>query len=348
MDMDMDMGKYDVIIVGAGPAGLSCAKQLGGTPLRVLVAERNNVVGPKVCAGGLTGKSIQSLELPDELIEFNFNKIHLNHKNKLFYLKDDEDFTYTIDRKELGQWQLKQLEKFDNIEVRTASAVSKITKEYVVLNGQKIGYKHLVGADGASSLVRRYLKLPSGKAEIAMQYIIPETKYKDLEVYFDSQLFSAWYAWIFPHNHYVSVGCMGNPKEISSKQLTKNFSAWLKTYNIDISDGKYEAFPINGDFKAYRFEGNVYLAGDAGGFASRLTGEGIYQALVSGEEIGKIILDQNYHSKKIDALIKLQNRHNKILGTLVASGKFRPLLIEAGKYFLRSKSISKKVIKTIA
>lgn len=342
------MEKYDVIIVGAGPAGLNCAKQFGRSNLKVLVAERNGVVGPKVCAGGLTGKSIESLNLPDELIEFNFNKIHLHHKNKLFYLKDDEDFTYTIDRKKLGQWQLKQLAKFPNIEVRTAAAVSKITKEYVVINGHKIGYKHLVGADGAGSLVRRYLKLPSGKAEIAIQYILPETKYKDLEVYFDSQLFSAWYAWIFPHNNYVSVGCMGNPKIISPKRLTNNFNAWLKTYHIDVSDGKYEAFPINGDFKAYRFGGNIYLAGDAGGFASRLTGEGIYQALVSGGEIGKMILDKNYHSKKIDQLIKLQNKHNKILSTLIRAGKFRPLFVEAGKYLLRSKSISKKVIKTIA
>mgnify|MGYP003636275265 FL=1 len=342
------MEKYDVIIVGAGPAGLSCAKQLGNSKLKVLLAEKNSVIGPKVCAGGLTGKSIKTLNLPDELIEFTYNKIHLFNKNNSFYIEDDSNFAYTIDRKVLGQWQLKQLDEFSNIEVKTDYRVSEITKEYVVINGKKIGYKHLVGADGSSSLVRRYLKLTTEKIGVAIQYIIPTTKYKDFEIYFDSNLFSAWYAWIFPHKNYVSIGCGGDPKTISSKQLRKNFSTWLEKHDIDVSQGKYEAFPINGDFKAYRFEGNIYLAGDAGGFASRLTGEGIYQALVSGGEIGKIILDQNYHSKKIDALIKLQNRHNKILGTLVASGKFRPLLVEAGKYFLRSKSISKKVIKTIA
>ena len=331
------MEKYDVIIVGAGPAGLSCAKQLGNSKLKVLLAEKNSVIGPKVCAGGLTGKSIKTLNLPDELIEFAYNKIHLFNKNNSFYIEDDSNFAYTIDRKVLGQWQLKQLNKFSNIEVKTDYRVSEITKEYVVINGEKIGYKHLVGADGSSSLVRRYLKLTTEKIGVAIQYIIPTTKYKDFEIYFDSNLFSAWYAWIFPHKNYVSIGCGGDPK-----------TTWLEKHDIDVSQGKYEAFPINGDFKAYRFEGNIYLAGDAGGFASRLTGEGIYQALVSGGEIGKIILDQNYHSKKIDALIKLQNRHNKILGTLVASGKFRPLLVEAGKYFLRSKSISKKVIKTIA
>tara|TARA_R110002050_G_scaffold83254_7_gene177945 strand:- start:6795 stop:7844 length:1050 start_codon:yes stop_codon:yes gene_type:complete len=338
---------FDVIIVGAGPAGLNCAKKLGGTHLKVLVAERNNVIGPKVCAGGLTVKGIAHLNLPDRLVEFKYDKIHMYHKDKLFYLQDDADFIYTIDRKELGQWQLSQLKKFTNITVKTHCTVSKITSDHVLINGKKIGYKHLVGADGASSLVRRYLKLASGKADIAIQYIIPETKYKDLEVYFDSQLFSAWYAWIFPHNNYVSVGCMGNPRVISSKRLTKNFNDWLNKYGIDVSRGKYEAFPINGDFKGYHFEENVYLAGDAGGFASGLTGEGIYQALVSGEEIGKLILDKNYHSKKIDELVRLQNRHHKILNTLVGAGKFRPLLIEAGKYTLKSKSIRKKLIETI-
>jgi heterodisulfide reductase subunit A-like polyferredoxin len=47
--------KVDVLIVGAGPAGLSCAKALGDSNLNVLVLEKNKIVGPKVCAGGITG-----------------------------------------------------------------------------------------------------------------------------------------------------------------------------------------------------------------------------------------------------------------------------------------------------
>lgn len=344
----MDIEKFDVVIVGAGPAGLSCAKQLGNSNLKVLLAERNSVIGPKVCAGGLTGKSIKTLNLPDELVEYTYNKINIFNKNKSFYLEDDADFAYTIDRKKLGQWQLKQLDEFSNIEVRTNYRISEITKDYVVINGKKIGYKFLVGADGSSSLVRRYLKLTTEKIGIGIQYIIPTTKYKDFEIYFDSNLFSAWYAWIFPHSNYVSIGCGGDPKTISSKQLRKNFSAWLKKHDIDVSKGKYEAFPINGDYKKHLFNRNIYLAGDSGGFASVLTGEGIYQALISGEEIGKIILNKNYHSHKIDDLINLQIKHHKILDRLVKAGKFRPLLIDASKYLLKFKSFRKKVLKTIA
>ena len=48
--------KYDVIIVGAGPAGLSCAEVLAKGGKSVLVLEKNNEVGPKICAGGLTAR----------------------------------------------------------------------------------------------------------------------------------------------------------------------------------------------------------------------------------------------------------------------------------------------------
>ena len=46
--------KFDVVIIGAGPAGLKCAEQLKNSNLSVLVIEKNKIIGPKVCAGGLT------------------------------------------------------------------------------------------------------------------------------------------------------------------------------------------------------------------------------------------------------------------------------------------------------
>ena len=45
------MESFDVVIAGAGPAGLKCAETLGGSGLGVLVLERENAVGRKVCAG---------------------------------------------------------------------------------------------------------------------------------------------------------------------------------------------------------------------------------------------------------------------------------------------------------
>jgi flavin-dependent dehydrogenase len=45
---------YDVIIIGAGPAGFSCAEQLKSSELSVLLIDKNKTVISKTCAGGLS------------------------------------------------------------------------------------------------------------------------------------------------------------------------------------------------------------------------------------------------------------------------------------------------------
>jgi len=341
------MESFDVIIVGAGPAGLKCAETLGNSKYKVLLLEKNSEIGPKVCAGGLTGKDIEYLNLPKDLIDFHYDEIKFHINNSKFELKNKNNFAFTIDRKNLGQWQLKKLKKFKNIKVKTSAKVSKIEKDFIIVNNNKISYKFLVGADGSSSIVKRHLGIKSKEVDIAIQYIIPSKKYKEFEIFFNSKLFSAWYAWIFPHKDYVSIGCGCNPKILSSKDLTKNFNDWLKKNQIDISNAKYEAFMIDFDYQGYQFE-NIFLVGDAGGFVSGLTGEGIYQALVSGEEIGKIILNKNYQSSKIEELLKIKKKHNRIMNFLIRCGKFRTIIFYIGVILLKIPYFKKKAIDLLA
>ena len=71
----------DVVIIGAGPGGLKCAETLGNSSLKVLLLEKNSEVGPKVCAGGLTGKGIEYLNIPSDLIEYKYNRVKLHVNN---------------------------------------------------------------------------------------------------------------------------------------------------------------------------------------------------------------------------------------------------------------------------
>ena len=54
----MDPAYYDVIIVGAGPGGLSCAKHLKGSGLKVLILEKSSDLGKKICSGEITRKVV--------------------------------------------------------------------------------------------------------------------------------------------------------------------------------------------------------------------------------------------------------------------------------------------------
>lgn len=343
----MKTEKFDVVIVGAGPAGLRCAEILGNSKFNVLVLEKNSVVGPKICAGGLPERAVKLLGFPKKLLDFRYNKINFYINDKYFEMRYSEKFVSTMDRKTLGQWQLKKIKKFKNIRIRTGSKVSKIAKNYVMVNGKKIFYNFLVGADGSCSLVRRFLGIKPENMEIAIQYIIPTSKYKDLEFFFEPRLFSAWYAWIFPHKDYVSVGCGCNPKFLSSDKLMKNFKFWLKKKKIDISNAKYESFPINSDYQGYKFD-NVFLAGDAGGFASGITGGGIYPALVSGEEVAKIILNPDHYSEEIEALLKIKEKHNRFLDFLIKHQNLRSVFFNFGFRFLKFPWFRRKAINLFA
>ena len=59
------MEYFDVIIIGAGPAGLKCAEVLGNSKFSVLLLEKNAEIGVKVCAGGFLVKNSEYLNLPN-------------------------------------------------------------------------------------------------------------------------------------------------------------------------------------------------------------------------------------------------------------------------------------------
>lgn len=298
------MENFDVVIVGAGPGGLHCAKVLADSDLKVLVLERHEKVGPKVCAGGMLPEDIAYLKLPKSVIGRIFRQVTFRSRWFLSVVSSTAPLIYMVDRESLGQWQLEQLE--GKVEVRTGAWVSEIGSDFVVINqSEKIHFRYLVGADGANSIVRRSLGIPTDKSGLIIQYIIPtasEADYATAEIYMDGEAFSAWYAWIFPHRDFVSIGCGADPKIFSTTKLKENLLAWLQARNIDVSCARFEAYTINYDYRGWDF-GQVFLVGDAAGLVSGLTGKGILPALLSGEEVARKILNADYSPHLVETIL---------------------------------------------
>jgi len=338
------MELYDIIIIGAGPAGLNCAKALSECGKKILLLEKKEVIGPKVCAGGLTMPDLEYLKIPDDILGRKFDGVTVHSPLSKCDIGSEEYFICTIDRKTLGQWQLGKIDR-SKIEIRTGTTVAGIEKDSIVLSdGERIGFKYLVGADGSNSLVRKYLGLKTESFGIGIQYVIPGWNCEKLEFFLDSNVFHAWYGWIFPHKDFVSVGCGANPKTFPLKQLRANFERWLKDMRIDVSKGRYEAHSINYDYRGYKFD-NIFLAGDAAGLTSGLTGEGIYPALISGEEIAKSILDGNYVSREIEKLVSLKKTQEYILSLLEKSGPLRKVEFELAVLFIKNDYLRNKIKK---
>jgi len=336
------MEVYDVIIVGAGPAGLRCAEVLGSSELSVLLLEKNDKMGQKVCAGGITRKDLAIIDIPDHIIEHKVSATAVHSPKRSSSANASQPFVFTLSREVLGEWQRKQLEN-TSVKVLTGAKVTAIDGDKVIVNGKSIyGYRTLVGADGVSSIVRRHLKIPIEKRLIGIQYLILSKRKPKLEIFMDSKLFKAWYAWVFPHENHIAVGCCADPKLMPPGDLKKNFKTWLDKKGFDISNAQYQSWPINYDYRGYKFD-SVFLTGEAAGLASGFTGEGIYQALASGDTVARTILNSNYKSTVMDDVLSYNKIQNRIMKILYNAGPFRGILHELVVSALNNKSIKQKI-----
>ena len=335
---------YDVIIIGAGPAGLTAAKVLANNQKKVLVLEKNSVVGDKVCAGGLTVKDLKEFNIPKFLIEKEFKYINLYIDNRLTKLKLEKPWIWTCSRRELGKWHLAEAKK-QGAEIQLNSRVIKIQKNSVLVNNrEKLSFKYLIGADGSNSMVRRFLALRTKKTLMGMQYLVPKGKFNNLEIFFDLEKFGPTYAWIFPHKEFDSVGVCANPNFIKSNQLKKNFDGWCKKFDINTSNCKFQAAPINYDYQGVEFN-NIFLIGDAAGLASGLTGEGIHPAMVSGIEVARKIVDPDYNFKQLKELIKVKRLEEKVLTSYKINKIITKIGFDLGSLLLKRKRVRRKLIK---
>ena len=334
-----------MIIVGAGPAGLVCAEKLSKTDLSVLLVEKDDVFGDKICAGGIMRKVIDILGLPDEIIEHKIQHTVLHAPSRFSETNTPDPFVVSVDRKIIGSWQRSLLDK-TAVKVMKSTRVTEIRQESIVLDsGEEIAYTSLVGADGYSSVVRRYLNIPQEKKMIGIQYMIPQAVVDPkLEVFLDSKHFNSWYGWIFPHEGKICVGCGCDPKYYSSKKLKDNFHEWLEKMNIDISKAEYQSAPISYDYRGLRFD-NIYLVGDAAGMGSGLTGEGIYQSLVSGIEVAEYIKGRKEESDEMKAVIRYNRIQLKIMMFLIRIGPFKRIVHELIIMLMNNKRIKNRINK---
>jgi geranylgeranyl reductase family protein len=303
------MRTFSVIIVGAGPGGLACARLLAENGLDVLVLEKKQVAGPKVCGGGITWHGLIK-RVPSDLIEGTFSAQHIRSNYQQAVIKASEPIVATIRREVLGQWMCRQAEKA-GVVIKTSCAVTGISQDVVSTSAGKFRYRFLVGADGSSSLVRKHIGLVSEKMGVGIHFQVPGS-FPRMEWHLNNALFHNGYGWIFPYRDMASVGVYGARPYNNPKKLLAGLIAWAKLQKIPVNSLRPRAGLVNFDYRGWRFD-NKMLIGDAAGLASGLTGEGMYPALVSGETAARVIINPEHDCSQLRRLIVRQQKHRRII-----------------------------------
>lgn len=312
------MESVEHIVVGAGPAGLRAAQVLADAGREVLVLERNARVGPKTCGGGLSTKAVRELRalgLPDDAGVVSL--AHASFRGETAASLDPEHARIlTLSREQLGRRQA-EWTAAAGAEIRTGAGVGRIDvhARTVCCDGRTIRYRRLIGADGSRSSVRRALGLESPRAFFAGEFNVPGRAAFDLGVAFDSRMLASGYFWVFPHTDHVCVGAGAHKRLVRPSAIRPYVERRMAELGIDPGDTPYEGAAVEVDFAGFEFPGGVHLVGDAAGLASGLTAEGIYPALVSGEEVARRVLEPGFPMPKTRNWLRIKRSHD-LLGRM--------------------------------
>ena len=302
---------YDVVIVGAGPAGLECARTLVDSRLSVLIIEKNDQIGPKTCAGGIV-ETVEPLHLPESKAR-SFDCLSVYVKEKRFQFNTKAPIR-VIDRGELGHYQEQLILHADNVKILLKTYLKKIESHRIYTTKGEFDFRYLVGADGSTSAVRRYLNL-GFKNMVGIYYNIDKLK-DDLIFYLDGTSLKIGYIWEFPHQEFTNVGFYYNPNRCKTRDAIRLLRDYMQFKEYPIDSSTYRAFPINHLYKGCQFRDNIFLIGDAAGLSSRLTGEGIAYAMISGREIARKIIKSDHDLKSLSAVIARKQRQDSLINLL--------------------------------
>jgi len=290
---------YDVIVVGAGPAGSSAARECARSGLRTLLLEKDRMPRQKLCGGGLTAKVFKILDwkLPEDLAQHRIHGIRMRYRGRRGIYESKETLITTIDRglfdKHLANKAAQ--EGAEILEGREAEDVTITLDDCMVrTRREEFSCEAVVAADGVQSSIAEKVRPPfkSDELVLALEADLPQTRQElatlgsFAESYFDCPC--PGYGWVFPRKESVSIGLGGILA--SFREPRKAFEEFAFSAGYDLSHARIGAhlIPMGNDHRK-TVSDRIILAGDAAGYAEPLTGEGIYYAIRSGQLAAKTL-----------------------------------------------------------
>jgi len=319
--------RTDILVVGAGPAGISAALALARAGARVMLIDRDEAPGRKACAGGLTEEAwrragLDPLSPPPFAETFDALAVHTVLGRLVLRGERAKPVLMTVDRRRF-QGRLLDDAAALGVTVRLKERLMCVDGPVARTDKESIRFDRMVAADGAASRVRRSLGLCRGAAIKALQLRVPSRVSRPAAVedrapavWFAPLRMATGYGWCFPFGGELRLGLGLPAKATETRRKREIFEQWLSEIGVAGGRTRIEAGTVPCEYAGHRF-GRIFLAGDAAGLASPLTGEGIYQAIVSGEEVAREITDTTYRSRVIP---ELAQRHRRTADALSAPG----------------------------
>jgi len=303
--MNMDA---DIIIVGSGPARSSAARHVAYQGISVLVLDKATFPRRKICAAGLLEHTFRDFPEVKPFLDCYNSAVRVVSPNleTQFEVKTTEPLmAMTQGRYHFDNELLKMAQKA-GAAIHMQREVQKVqtTPDHVQIitkDGTTFTSKIVIGADSANSIVARSLHMGFNIQDPKQMGLAVEKEFplseKIMDEYFTKDRTVSLYlhfgkmlgyGWIFPRKTSLNLGIGSSIQDGHTlTAVYHQFITHLKSKNIiplDIPEGQPDAAMIPTTFPTQKCVApRAIIIGDAGGFCSSATGEGIYYALMSGK-----------------------------------------------------------------
>ncbi len=356
------MDACDVVIVGGGPAGSSCAWGLRDSGLDVMILDRATFPRNKLCGGWITPLVLEELEFTPEdyspgrtmqpITGFRLSAIG----GPQVEVRSQRVVSYGIRRCEFDEYLLRR----SGARLRegvTLTSIERVDGGWLI-NGE-IRTRMLVGAGGHFCPIGRYLGNKGSPAPVLAQEIefemdAPQAAKSKIEGEIPELFFCRdmlGYGWIFRKDNYLNVG-LGRTDSHEISRHVKDFVGYLETVRAVEVPGTGiagHAYGLVGRTHRKILDDGVLLIGDAAGLAYPESGEGIRPAVDSGLIAAHAILsaEGNYSMDKLGFYrellnSRLQREHTRL--ELLSQRLPHAIKEFAGRQLLRSRSFCRNVV----
>ncbi len=271
---------YDVVIVGAGPAGSAAAIMARRLGLKAVVIDRREPPREKPCGGGLTPRSWKLLNAlgVDYPVYGACREIETRAAGYSYVLRKEP---ILVTRRPQFDHALLKQSGVDFIR----DEVIGVENNTVVGRGGEYQARVVIGADGATSAVARSIGAGNYQGHkthaIAYMTIARGPASERCVVDFDAVINTTGqlgYSWIFPVGEGANIGAgVGWGRWIDLRRLVVEYAE-----KAGYKPGPVLGHPLSLGYVKSLGTRNVLLAGEAAGLVDATTGEGIYYAVASG------------------------------------------------------------------
>ncbi|MEV2254150.1 geranylgeranyl reductase family protein [Streptomyces sp. NPDC050147] len=294
---------WDVVVVGAGPAGASAAYAAAVAGRRVLVLEKAELPRYKTCGGGIIGPSRDALPPGFELpFRDRVHAVTFSLDGKFARTRRSKQMLFgLINRPEFDQRLVEHAQKA-GAEVRTGVTVARVeqhgsvvpdrrTVAVVLQGGETVLARAVVGADGSASRIGAHVGVKLDQVDLGLEAEIPVPR--SVAEDWAGRALIDWgpmpgsYGWVFPKGDTLTVGVISARGEGSAtKRYLEDFIARLGLAGFEPSISSGHLTRCRSDDSPLS-RGRVLVCGDAAGLLEPWTREGISFALRSGRLAGE-------------------------------------------------------------